>query len=206
MLIPLFCMLGLTVGAGQRLRAETVERSPLQSRLAGASLAWTSADFDGDHHADWVGARQSAQTDDYDLVFFSGEHADWPQMARPHWTNPRLQASDIDGDHDADLVLENSSAQPVAVWLNDGKGHFERGDLNDYPALLASRDPKAITGALFGAADEQTSEEAGLNVLAPAARDFAPILARSSFTPFPQAADKAPHSTGPGARGPPTCS
>ena len=186
------------------LFAETVERAPWQSRLAGPSLAWTSADFDGDHRTDWVSASQSSKTQDYDLVFWSGEHADWQPLTYSHWAAQRLEASDVDGDHDADLVLKTFTSQPLAVWLNDGAGHFERGDLKDYPALRLSRDPKDLSAGPMPSALDQISEEAGSNVLAPSARNFAPGLVLSFFTIGHQATPGTPQTAGFGARGPPS--
>src|SRR4029077_15302628 len=47
-----------------------------------------------------------------------------------------LTPRDVDGDHDLDIVVTIGFArQPVAVWINDGQGGFEEGDLAAYPAL-----------------------------------------------------------------------
>ncbi len=41
----------------------------------------------------------------------------------------RIFAYDIDGDNDQDIVIADSiSLFPIAVWINDGKGHFEPGN------------------------------------------------------------------------------
>jgi hypothetical protein len=47
-----------------------------------------------------------------------------------------LTPRDVDGDHDLDIVVTvGMNRQPVAVWINDGHGRFEEGDLAAYPAL-----------------------------------------------------------------------
>jgi hypothetical protein len=47
-----------------------------------------------------------------------------------------LTPRDVDGDHDLDIVVTmGMNRQPIAVWINDGHGRFEEGDLAAYPAL-----------------------------------------------------------------------
>lgn len=45
-----------------------------------------------------------------------------------------IAAMDIDQDHDADLVL-TSWGHAVAVWINNGQGVLEPGDIRLYPAI-----------------------------------------------------------------------
>jgi hypothetical protein len=43
----------------------------------------------------------------------------------------------VDGDHDLDIIVTSGFArQPVAVWINDGRGGFDEGDLAAYPAWI----------------------------------------------------------------------
>jgi len=43
----------------------------------------------------------------------------------------RISPEDIDGDRDLDLVLRNVwTGAPLALWINDGKGHFHEGNLD----------------------------------------------------------------------------
>ena len=45
----------------------------------------------------------------------------------------RIEAVDIDDDHDLDLLVTGRfSAQPIGIWLNDGRGGFTRDDLGKY--------------------------------------------------------------------------
>lgn len=45
-----------------------------------------------------------------------------------------VSARDIDHDQDDDLVLEHSfTAKRVKVWINDGRGGFREGRVEDYP-------------------------------------------------------------------------
>jgi len=47
-----------------------------------------------------------------------------------------LTPRDVDGDHNLDLVITiGVKPQPVAVWINNGRGRFEEGNLASYPAL-----------------------------------------------------------------------
>ncbi len=55
-----------------------------------------------------------------------------------------LEARDIDQDHDSDLVVtQRFTAKGVKVWINDGKGGFQEGRLEDYPGL-SGREPLTL--------------------------------------------------------------
>lgn len=46
-----------------------------------------------------------------------------------------VSARDIDNDGDADLVVEEPfTAHRLHVWLNDGKGGFQKGRVEDFPS------------------------------------------------------------------------
>jgi len=48
-----------------------------------------------------------------------------------------LAALDVDDDDDTDLVVSRGVDQPgVRVWLNDGRGGFHEGHIEDYPELV----------------------------------------------------------------------
>jgi hypothetical protein len=52
-----------------------------------------------------------------------------------------LTPRDVDGDHKLDIVATVGFArQPVAVWINDGQGRFQQGDLAAYPSLTPLED------------------------------------------------------------------
>ena len=56
-----------------------------------------------------------------------------------------LVVCDVDRDNDRDLILVSfTSMLPVAVWLNDGKGHFEEGSRWLWPNLIGSDNPSAV--------------------------------------------------------------
>ena len=57
----------------------------------------------------------------------------------------RLVACDVDRDNDQDLILVSSfSLYPLAIWLNDGKGHFEEGNRWLWLNLITSDDPLGV--------------------------------------------------------------
>lgn len=54
---------------------------------------------------------------------------------------------DVDGDHDLDLIITSLPFyQPIGVWINDGSGKFERGELDDHSlfAWLRTRSVRPI--------------------------------------------------------------
>ena len=56
-----------------------------------------------------------------------------------------LVACDVDRDNDRDLILVSfTSVLPVAVWLNDGKGHFEEGSRWLWLNLISSDNPSTV--------------------------------------------------------------
>ncbi|PYV36915.1 MAG: hypothetical protein DMG06_29435 [Acidobacteria bacterium] len=57
----------------------------------------------------------------------------------------RLVACDVDRDNDQDLILVSPfSLYPLAIWLNDGKGHFEEGDRWLWLNLITSDSPLGV--------------------------------------------------------------
>jgi hypothetical protein len=57
----------------------------------------------------------------------------------------RLRARDLDGDSDRDIVLETMSSVALAVWINDGSGHFSRGNLEDFKSQLEPETPTSFS-------------------------------------------------------------
>jgi hypothetical protein len=58
-----------------------------------------------------------------------------------------VAAIDVDNDHDLDLVITPLLGRDVVgIWLNDGAGHFRRGDLDAVPADVARLSPSTIAG------------------------------------------------------------
>ena len=105
------------------------------SKEAGAGLRnWLIADFDGDHISDLAIGRSGAFGVRVQIRL-STEGSE--TSIHHHSTEPglRVLAYDVDRDNDQDLIFVSStSLSPPAVWLNNGKGHFEQseplGELN----------------------------------------------------------------------------
>lgn len=109
-------------------------------------VVWAVADFDGDSRPDMAITKTEAQGAGYvywlelDLSTSrtgdsTRQHPGFPAVASSMF-GLHLTPRDVDGDHDLDIVVTMGFArQPVAVWINDGQGGFEEGDLAAYPAL-----------------------------------------------------------------------
>jgi hypothetical protein len=93
------------------------------------------ADLNGDRQADLVTVvviSPFGQARRHQLqVHLNAQHA--PALAVSRFAaGDRLNVRDLDGDSDRDLVLETAFGEPVAVWLNDGAGHFDEGDIDSF--------------------------------------------------------------------------
>ncbi len=122
-----------------------VSTSPLPLRSLG-HIGWTAADFDGDNQLDLATTR-SAGRGAYVLELelstrrggSSGQFSFPPLPASAFGLH--LTPRDVDGDHDLDIIVTSGFArQPVAVWINDGKGAFQEGDIAAYPAWVWRED------------------------------------------------------------------
>jgi len=60
------------------------------------------------------------------------------------------QAADVDRDRDLDIIVRHPfSGETIAVWLNDGHGHFTPADVLKFPAALQSQQTVDITDAVI---------------------------------------------------------
>jgi hypothetical protein len=137
-----------TLAAANGCLASTgrIASAPLLSQRSLEHAGWAVADFDGDSLPDLAIAKMESQGGGY--VYWlefdlsarrSGDSArqrpGFPAIASS-LLGLHLTPRDVDGDHDLDIVVTIGFArQPVAVWINDGQGGFEEGDLAAYPAL-----------------------------------------------------------------------
>ena len=94
--------------------------------------------------------------------------------------NERLRARDLDGDKDRDLVLETLSSVPLAVWINDGAGHFKRGNLDDFRFQLSHEDSQSFNAAALIVPSELT-ENCPRGDAVPHAGSFSPYIANTKL-------------------------
>src|SRR5947209_2393470 len=96
------------------------------------------ADFDGDGKLDVVTSGPGRPDGDgfaHEVIvqLSASEPSSFAFGSR--YRSVQLNSRDVDGDHDRDIIIrEAGSSEPVAVWLNDGSGHFLRGDLERFRA------------------------------------------------------------------------
>jgi hypothetical protein len=158
----LLLMLAVAAGnTGLASSGQIESAPPLPSRSVG-HISWAIADFDGDSKPDVAITRMEARGAGYVYWLELELSTTLPIGAsRPVAGIPAVASSifglhltprDVDGDHDLDIVVTAGVArQPVAVWINDGNGRFEEGDLTAYPALtllsdlsLSSQSPRDL--------------------------------------------------------------
>jgi len=121
------------------------------SQRSVSQLGWAVADFDGDSRPDVAVTKTEARGSGYvywielDLSTDRKGSSSQAQGNLPVVISSifglHLTPRDVDGDHDLDIVVTSGiTSQAVAVWINDGKGGFEEGDLSAYPALTSLDD------------------------------------------------------------------
>jgi hypothetical protein len=104
---------------------------------------WLVADFDGDHISDLAVARSEASFIRVEIHLSTEPHETsiHHSSAEP---GIRLFVYDVDRDNDQDLIFASpASLSPPAVWLNDGKGHFEQSEGSDGFSLVCE-DPLTL--------------------------------------------------------------
>ena len=125
--------LGVISAAGLSLPAAGASRGgapTLTGRLAGSVVA----DLDGDRQADVAisrATRRGGSSYLHDITFHFSGSEDRVITVRTVLKAERMTLRDLDGDADCDLVLESITREPLAVFLNDGNGHFHEGHLED---------------------------------------------------------------------------
>jgi len=92
---------------------------------------WFIADFDGDQVSDLAVKHSEASSIRVDIRL-STEPRETSILHRGGERGLRLLIYDVDRDNDPDLIFASlTSFAPPAIWLNDGKGHFElSGEFN----------------------------------------------------------------------------
>jgi hypothetical protein len=145
---------------------------------------WSLADLDGDRVADLANAGPGVRDGD---LYIHKVRIDLSHSGTASFNihggseSIRLSLRDIDGDHDRDVVVfEPSSSLPVAVWLNDGAGHFTEADLTSYAHAVGQSGPYSLEKAylphdtLAGFSGDQLSFHVLSATLNPAASSRAP--------------------------------
>jgi hypothetical protein len=110
--------------------------------------SWVLGDFDGDSQMDVVTSRAERLPGHEYSHEVSLKLSGSPSTSftfRDHYPSVELNSLDIDGDHDRDIIIrETATSEPLAVWLNDGSGHFMQGDLERFRAVLEQRHSPVI--------------------------------------------------------------
>lgn len=125
-------LLGLIVGP--ICVASETEPSPTPAQPSEVNRSWSLAngsivsDFDGDNQPDLATGQHEGSNYKVEIQFSTGRE-------RASFVLPSTEAEislfayDLDLDNDNDIVVASAtSLRPLAVWINDGHGHFEKGN------------------------------------------------------------------------------
>lgn len=113
--------------------------------------AWVLSDMNGDKIAD-MAAAGPGRIDDRGYSREVSVHIAGAGKSRftvrTQSAGIQLSLRDIDGDHDRDLViLEPWSLEPIGIWLNDGEGNFEEGNVSLYRRAIGRREPRSFASS-----------------------------------------------------------
>jgi hypothetical protein len=114
--------------------------------------SWAVSDMNGDKIADLAsagpGRREGAEYSREISVNLAGAGKSEFTVRSPG-AAIQLTLRDIDGDHDRDLIIvEPWSRRAIGVWLNDGRGHFEEGNLAKYAPALGQPPPQSAGSSI----------------------------------------------------------
>jgi len=137
------------VAAGAVLLVVALAPSPAAARGFSYESTTTVADFDADGRPDVAVANhigdQSSATYRIEFQLSNGGRQSLSFASAQRVV--RVAAVDVDNDHDLDLVVTAPLGRDVVgVWLNDGAGHFRRGDPDAVPSDAARLSPTTLTG------------------------------------------------------------
>ena len=166
---------------------------------AAAQSAWVIADFDGDQKSDLVtlgGVLQSVPG------IRTGLFDDGALALSSRFPGQRLRARDLDGDSDRDLILESESSVAIAVWINDGTGHFAPGRLEDYQFRADTENSQTLDSSPRALLLELTDEGSRGNASGPP-ENFGPMPVRSHHLRMAEHAARAAFLHSLRTRGPP---
>ncbi len=199
---------GIGLNASAAAPASGLDRAQKSS----LERAWIAADFDGNLVADFITASLTP-SQVADPLTGDGQryrlsvHLDQPpdSSAAPFsgFSAPQLLARDVDGDTHIDLVLQSLTSELLAVWINDGRGHFTEAAIERYQRPADLPESPRWSNTRGATTREENFEDFGPSVMACEGAAVAPALfparlvsARdANWIPTPQET--------PQARGPP---
>ncbi|PYQ73233.1 MAG: hypothetical protein DMG04_14585 [Acidobacteria bacterium] len=139
------------------VRTEPAPSGRVAFRLGNAArpFSWSTAigDFNTDGKpdvavADRIGRRAGIYAYRIELAM-SGQAAEGVTFESVH-DAVTISVSDVDRDRDLDIIVRHPfSGETIAVWLNDGHGHFTPADVLKFPAALQSQQTVDITDAVI---------------------------------------------------------
>ena len=112
------------------LKSLTILETHRAFQLFFPESSWLLNDLDGDNTPDFAtGQRLGRTTDGYlyrvQLQLSSDATSSSFTVFHNNALGLRITSVDIDGDDDIDLIISDRFfRQHIAIWLNDGKGHF----------------------------------------------------------------------------------
>ena len=128
--------------AGSPAAAGDVATSRLLGSGGAPPAAWVMADFNRDGELDLVSVGGQGLSHQLHVQLSAPRT---PALTRPLFmSGNRLNVRDLDGDSDSDILLETPFRELIAVWINDGTGHFHEGNVDSFRFQLAHDDRRSL--------------------------------------------------------------
>ena len=203
---PLVSLLALACLTGSSAAARDGVTATLLTSLIPAAPS-VVADFNGDHKPDLATVRTALDShhngvyNQLDIQLNAAPSPVFSFLIRS--AANRLSARDLDGDNDRDLVLETAFRVPLAVWINDGAGHFQEGNLDSFRFQLSHDDPRSLASSERLMPPIRTAECPRRNAALSSPFHRGPELTGTKFLPNPLDLMAAPKQFDIWTRGPP---
>jgi hypothetical protein len=163
-ILPLFLLAGALTGAAAG--ADVPKSSAIS---VGPGLPFAVADFDGDHRPDLVGVQTGqsgvSRANYWIQLQLSASGRQTISIVAPAG-GLQIAARDVNGDRIPDLILTTTwLRQPVAIFINDGRGTFTRVEPAAFPEAFreSQTDWDSSTDRIPDSVGVPPSSRAGLN-------------------------------------------
>ena len=128
-----------------------------------------------------------------------------PVLTRHLFTSGnRLNVRDLDGDSDSDILLETPFRELIAVWINDGTGHFHEGNVDSFRFQFSHDDRRSLEPGEQPAPPNQIGECLSRDAAASRYACFDPKLPGVTLIACREERARAVHPSAIRTRGPPS--
>jgi hypothetical protein len=197
--IPVFALLVvafLCIRGARTSERQPPPAPPQTTAFSVPALGRAMADFTGDSHPDLATVRLNAfdsPTAQYLIEIHLSEGGGQSLRLIAPFGGLLITPKDVTGDGNLDLVVRSArSRAPIAVFLNDGRGHFSWAsvslfakDLRDVPSELRHAPDESYSGAALISSEPYTIAGQSASIRNPRAQGRAALPSNIGNPPHP---------------------